>query len=149
TWATFFASCESLLEKEIPEFELVGENTIVDERTALTALNGAYGFLQYDPNNSSVYNATFSFEFSVNGAQMAGLLSGGQRFTFDRSLRYHAVMPSDNVLPSFYRQLYRLVNSANNVIHYTQALPASKIREEVRTRILAEARFLRGFGHFW
>src|SRR5690606_12907378 len=120
-----------------------------DENTALTALNGAYAFLQYDPSASGTYTAAFSFEFSVNAAQMAGLLSGGQRFTFDRSLRYHAVVPSDNVLPPFYRQAYRIVNAANNVIHYTKLIPASKIRDEVRQQVLAEAHFLRGFGHSW
>ncbi|MBL1411439.1 RagB/SusD family nutrient uptake outer membrane protein [Sphingobacterium sp. C459-1T] len=142
------ASCKKLLE-EIPEYELVGENAIVDQSTALNALNGTYAFLKYEPLASGTYTYAFSFEFAVNAAQMAGLLGGGRRSTFDESLRYHSVVPSDNNLPAFYRQAYRIVNAANNVIHYTQLIPASKINDPVRKQILAEAHFLRGFGHLW
>lgn len=143
------SSCKKLLEKELPEHELAAEVAIVDERSALTALNGAYAYLQYDYKKSGTYTTAFSFEYAVNGAQMAGLLSGGQRFTFDRSLRTFDVVPSDNGLPSFYRLIYRMVNAANNVIFYTEKIAANKISEEKRAEIIAEARFLRGFAHFW
>src|SRR5690606_36981128 len=46
-------------------------------------------------------------------------------------------------------QVYRIVNAANNVIHYTQLIPESRIRPEIKTKILAEAHFLRGFAHLW
>ncbi len=142
-------SCKKILEKELPEHELSADVAIVDQKSALVALNGVYAYLQYDYDKSSTYTASFSYEFAINGAQMGGLLAGGQRFTFDRSLRTFDVVPIDNGLPSFYRLLYRMVNAANNVIFYTNRLPTDKITSEKKAEIIAEARFLRGFAHFW
>src|SRR5690554_4943021 len=97
-----FLSC-SVLESELPEFELVGENAIVDEKSAKNALNGAYAFMQFDPLNTSVYQTTFSVDFAVNGAMKAGLLGGGggTRRTIDEGQRFHAVSETDANLTGF------------------------------------------------
>jgi len=141
-------SCNTL-EKELPTHELVGATAIVDEQTALTALNGVYAYLQYDYAQSSIFTPAFSYEYSVAGALMGGLLMGGQRYTFDRALRTFTVPETDNILPNFYKLLYRIVNAANNVIYYTELLPETKISIDKKAEIIAEARFLRGFAHFW
>ncbi|MBE9601927.1 RagB/SusD family nutrient uptake outer membrane protein [Pedobacter sp. MC2016-24] len=149
------SSCKKILEKELPEHELAAEVAIVDEKSATVALNGAYSYLQYNFTPplytaiSPTFTTGFSYDYAVNGAQMAGLLKGGQRFTFDVSLSTFSVVSSDNIIPGFYRLVYRIVNAANNVIFYTEKLPADKIGSEKRAEIIAEAKFLRAFGHLW
>jgi hypothetical protein len=139
----------NILESEVPEHLLVGEHAIVDEASARNALNGVYAYLQHDANNSSTFTNAFSYEYAVAGALKGGLLEGGQRNTFDRELRTFAVDQSSTVLPDFYKLCYRIVNAANNVIYYTERLQESKIEEGPRKEIIAQARFLRGFAHFW
>lgn len=141
------SACNKILE-EYPEYELVGENAIVDEKSAFTALNGVYGYLQLAYTRTyGATGGTLPFDVMVSSALRAGLIQGGS--VMENLQRTLWVDPTVAGLTIYYQECYKIINAANNVLYYTDRLPASKISDEAKISIQAQARFLRGLGHFW
>ena len=53
-------SCDSLFDNELPKHDLVGDNAIVDEKSAETALNGVYSYLDDSRYTGSTYKSESS-----------------------------------------------------------------------------------------
>lgn len=141
-----FPSCKKALNA-LPGQEKVEGNVIVDERSAVVALNGAYyQFAGVAENFTTGLPSTqWSGIHEIYPSSMAGnivyyqgpYLGGENNFT---SESYET--------ESMWRAYYNLINASNGVIHELNPLGASDIQESRKTEILAEARFLRAYGHY-
>lgn len=140
--------CSKFLE-EYPEYELVGEQAIVDEQSAFMALNGVYGYLQMAPTRAyGATGGTMPYNIMVYSALRAGLITGGSG-TIEIQQPGLWIDPGVAALGDYYGECYKIINAANNVLFYTDKLPEDKIDEASRIRITAQARFLRGLSHYW
>lgn len=152
-FALTFMSCDSMFDNELPPHSLVGENAIVDETSAEVALNGVYSyFAGYGPM-SAYYISDNEFR--------TGLLNPNYyyRSKWESDQLPELRVEEDNSnLEAPWRQIYRIVNTASNFIHYTEKLPAGVFAPGKQNNMLAEARFarafahaysLRAFGYFW
>lgn len=133
-------SCGKELGK-LPENAKVEGNTILDERTSEIALNGVY----YRFGNVDVIsNTTKWFAQEVVPAMCTGYLGYGYgpdpAEENDYSNTGYAAM--------YWSQFYALINAANGVIQGVEGLPDNAFNGSRKKEILAEARFLRAYGHF-
>ena len=135
-------SCDSMFDNEIPPHDLVGDNAITNESSAKVALNGVYSYLEGWGTWSAYYICDNEFR--------TGLLDPT---AFYRSKSEGEQLPRLQVLDDNsdvenpWKSGYKIVNSANNFIYYTDRLPESAFGPNRKTEMLAEARFLRGFAH--
>ncbi|MDD2425648.1 MAG: RagB/SusD family nutrient uptake outer membrane protein, partial [Bacteroidales bacterium] len=147
----FLSSCADFLDV-IPKHNLVGQNAIVDETTAINALRGIYSYFQKSDNG-------YTIDHWANGAYLGGLCVNEIRYGFNKNLSQFSLSPVGNNaigLTALYNAAYCIVNAANNVIYHTNLL--NNIPEENKIEIIGEARFMRGYGlltilknysHFW
>ncbi|SEW52024.1 RagB/SusD family nutrient uptake outer membrane protein [Chitinophaga arvensicola] len=134
------AACNKELGK-LPENAKVDGNTILDQRTSEIALNGVYyRFANVDAAN----NVTKWFEHEVPPAAFAGFMTYG----------YGADNAEKNVYTNssfgnvYWTSSYQIINAANGVIKGVTALEDKAFTGNRKKEILAEARFLRAYGHF-
>lgn len=55
-------ACDSLFDNELPKHDLVGDNAITDEKSAQTALNGVYSFM----DDTHFNNGALSVDLIIN-----------------------------------------------------------------------------------
>lgn len=139
---TFMAgtACKKELGK-LPENAKVDGNTIIDQRTSEIALNGVYyRFANVDAGD----NVTKWFEHEVPSAMFAGYMGYGYG--------EEAAEINDYVNSSFgniyWTSSFQLVNAANGVIKGVSLLEDNAFTGNRKKEVLAEARFLRAYGHF-
>lgn len=140
------ASCEKELNA-LPDQAKVEGNVIVDERSAKVALNGVYyRFANVAENFTTGLPGTqWSWVHEIYPSSMSGnivyyqgpYVGGENNFA-----------PEGSEPAQIWRVYYNLVNAANGVIAGLAPLDASKISETRRAEILAEAQFLRAYGHY-
>ena len=132
-------SCDSLFENELPEHDLTAENAIVDEASSETALLGAYSFLG---------ERVFDSYYIADNAVRSGLVTWTSG-TYAEALTLLRV-PADGLeARDKWSYGYQMINAANNVIYYVDKLSDSKFKGNRKKEIIAEARFLRAFGHMF
>lgn len=148
-------SCDSLFDNELPKHDLVGENAIVDEKSAETALNGVYSYMddsQYTGGDLNTHLITYNY-IRLNMMKSTGNVS----FETDQLFRM-TYDESDSNYEGLWEQAYLIVNAANNVIYYTEQVDDSKFSDNGKSEILGEAHFMRAFAntlllehytHFW
>ncbi|NIG55107.1 RagB/SusD family nutrient uptake outer membrane protein [Chitinophaga sp. Cy-1792] len=134
------AACNKELGK-LPENARVDGNTILDQRTSEIALNGVYyRFANIDASS----NTTKWRDNELLPAMCAGYMGYG----------YGAdpAEDNDNANSSYgsgpWTSAYQLINAANGVIEGVSALNDKAFTDNRKNGILAEARFLRAYGHF-
>lgn len=135
-------SCDDMFDKEIPPHDLVGENAITDESSAEVALNGCYHYLQGPGVMSAYYICDNEFR--------TGLLRDDKTYrskTESEQLVKLAMLVDNSDVLNPWSRAYQLINVANNFIYYTEKLPASAFGAGKQEEMLAEAHFLRAFGH--
>src|SRR5690606_15336432 len=123
--------CSKFLE-EYPEYELVGEKAIVDERSAFMALNGVYGYLQLAPTRAfGATGGSMPYNIMVYSGLRAEMRTGGLGpiETLQQGLW---IDPGVAGLADYYGECYKIINAANNVLYYTERLPDALIEEESR-----------------
>lgn len=123
-----FFSCEDIL-KEKPEDFISPDQFFNSDAEAEQAIYGVYDFLNWDE-----IAGLDQVEWGSHGTDVG---SGRPRLTRDGDL--------DNFAgeKSLYQGCYRAVGAANMVIARVEA--SQSISEDVKTRILAEAKFLRAY----
>lgn len=132
-------SCDSLFENELPEHDLVAENAIVDQASSETALLGVYSFLG---------ERVFDSYYIADNAVRSGLVTWTSG-TYAEALTLLRV-PADGLeARDKWSYGYQMINAANNVIYYVDKLSDSKFKGNRKKEIIAEARFLRAFGHMF
>lgn len=129
-------SCEGMLE-EVPKDTVSRTNYYQNESDAQGALNGAYSSMGPDFYSIQHYLITELHGDFLNGrGSQAPISNFGQ------------VLDAQNVgrIVTNWSRLYQAINRANAVLDNVPLI--ENISEEARTRILAEARFLRALAYF-
>lgn len=135
-------ACDSLFDNELPKHDLVGENAIVDEKSASTALNGAYSFLDDSKRNGGDLNSHIVI---YNNIRLNMLVSTGPTsFETDQLFRM-TYDETESWFENAWKIVYEMLNAANNVIFYTEKVDDGKFAPRRKCEILGEARFLRAF----
>lgn len=134
------AACRKELGK-LPENAKVDGNTILDQRTSEIALNGVY--YRFAAVNSD--NITKWFEHEVPPAMFAGYMGYGYGADEAEINNNYAKSSYANI---YWSSSYELINAANGVIKGVNALDDKQFTGNRKKGILAEARFLRAYGHF-
>jgi len=132
---------QSACKKELnalPKNAEVYGNAIVDEPSANVALNGAYYCFANANNTSTNWNNN-----KIMGSLFAGYIGSGNGATEDESDIF-----GNTTYTSEWGRYYTLINAANGVNQGVEAVADNKFANGRKTQIMAEARFLRAFGHF-
>lgn len=127
-------SCESVLEEK-PKTQVNTGAFYQNEDHAIMALNAAYAQLKA---GNGYYNQQFLTNVHASSDQGTGSWKHGD---FHRGV----LTSSNPVLPTTWEEIYVAIRDANNVIHN---VPGIDMDEELKARILGEARFLRGLHYF-
>jgi len=144
----FFAGAQLSCKKDLnalPSNAKVEGNVILDQKSAQIALNGVYFQLAAVATYGSIPSTYFAERHEDAGGFMSGYLAPG----FDDGLATNTPKydGANFVLP-MWTNFYQVVNAANGVIAGITALPAGKIPDSAKSRILGEAHFLRAYGHY-
>ncbi len=131
------SACKKQLDA-LPKNAEVEGNAIVDEPSANVALNGVYYCFANANNISTNWNNN-----KIMGSLFAGYIGSGNGATDDESDIF-----GNTVYGTEWGRYYTLINAANGVNQDVQTLADNKFADGRKTQILAEARFLRAFGHF-
>jgi hypothetical protein len=131
-----FSSCES----DLTELENIGTQTAEvyfnDPQNALTGLNSCYASIQDD-------------EYFVYGDIMSDdAVKGGSNYFdwVDREfLRTFTANSGNGVSGGTWSLMYRTIVRCNDVIN---SLPAATFDDDLKERIIAEAKFIRGYAYF-
>lgn len=132
------ASCKKELGK-LPENAKVDGNTILDERTARIALNGAY----YRFANVQADNNVTDWQ---NNETYPGMFSGYIGYGYgetDEEVNVYSIQRD-----YFWEYCYAIINSANGVINAVEGLPDNFFTGNAKKEILGEAKFLRAYANF-
>lgn len=131
-------ACEDQLS-ELPKNEKVDKNTIIDEVTAQTALNGVY-YLFANVNGGD--NVTQWMMHSVYPSFFSGYIGYG----YGILPQERNDMSSGN--ESVWQNCYQCINASNGVIQAVEALPDELFGENRKEEILGESRLLRAYNNF-
>jgi len=135
--AIFAVSCDSQLEEQ-PDF-INSESFFTDAQSLETAVNGAYQNLNGDRWFRFFYDR-FVFE------ELAGYQVGWEKGPLD--FQNGNVSPTDPYIEAYWDLSYEAINRANTVIAEARRLEGEVEDEELRRRVVAEAKFLRSFFYF-
>lgn len=127
-------SCDFLVEDPLTQIDV--EDFYKNEQDALGALNGAYAALKSD---NGYYRQVWLS--NLHGASDQGN-SSWQHGDFRRG----TISDTDPNLPSSWTSIYAAIRDANNVI--ARVPDIENIDETLKSRIIGEARFLRGLHYF-
>lgn len=134
-------SCEKQLNA-LPSQAVVDGNVVVDQKSAEIALNGAY----YRFAGTSTVLSTQSTLWS-NQELVPAMLAGWMQGAVATSMyQIHSYTPAST---GSWGWPYGVLNAANGTIAGVEALADSKFNGTRKTEILAEARFLRAYAHFY
>lgn len=130
-----FTSCESYLE-ENPLTQVDISAFYQNESDALAGLTGAYAQLK---STNGYYRQQFLSNLYASSDQ-------GQSSFNHRDFRFGTITNSEPLIERSWIDIYTAIKDANNVIARVPEVP--EIDEELRLRILGEARFLRALHYF-
>ncbi len=131
-----FYACKKELSA-LPKNAKVDANTILDQGTAQIALNGAY----YCFANATVIKTGWQ-NHQIVPPMLAGYLGMASSALPEETNR------NANMTSYYWKESYVLLNAANGVIQGVNALPDNKFTANRKKEMIAEAHFLRAYGHF-
>jgi hypothetical protein len=130
-----FSACESLLEEQ-PVTQISTEFFYQNEDDALAALTAAYAQLK---NGVGYYRQQWLSNLIAASDQGTSSWKHGE-------FRDGNITETNQNLPNTWSQMYIAIRDANNVIARVPGI--EEMDEELRNRVLGEARFLRGLHYF-
>ncbi len=130
-----FTSCEDFLEEE-PRTEVNINSFYQNESDALAGLTGAYAQLKTG-------NGYYRQQFLSN---MFAASDQGQSSFNHRDFRFGTITNANPMIEQSWIFIYIAIKEANSVIARVPGVP--EMDEELRSRILGEARFLRALHYF-
>lgn len=134
------SGCNEDFLEVAPSNSINSENFFQTESDALAALNGAYQVLQW-PNN---YNLRMWALDIVAGNAVVGA-GGGDDGLETKQLASFLIQPDNPGVEDLWRGIWPGVARANLVLEKVSEMP---IDQNIKNRILAEARFLRALYYF-
>lgn len=144
--AAVLTSCNSWLDEETPGITRLDDFFTAGTQTAAeNVVNAAYVPLQWD------FGSTYCAEWFIGDVASDDALKGGQNIA-DGGAYYdidNFKVQSDNqMLLDYYRAQWTGVSRANLAISQLPAMSGDSISADVRTRLIAEAHFLRAYYYF-
>jgi starch-binding outer membrane protein, SusD/RagB family len=143
TLTGMFALClscnDDILEKQNPN-QFVPDTFYKNDTQIVGAVNAAYSSLQ----SIDLFCREYFFVHDLRSDDMGS--GGGQLETPRAQLLNGTHDPANSLLQSVWRGWYRLIHQANQVI---ENVPKSEfpVTEAMKTRVLGEAKFLRGMAY--
>lgn len=122
----------------LPENEKVDANTIIDAGTAQIALNGAY----YNFANATLAKTGWQMH-QIIPAELTGFMGYGYG-SFGAAYENK----NESVGTPYWGESYKLLNAVNGVLKSVPGLADNKFTGTRKQEIIAEAKFLRAYGHF-
>lgn len=132
---SFTIGCEDVLEEK-PFTEIGSEFFYNDANDALAALTAAYAQLK---SGNGYYRQVFLSNLFAASDQGASSWQHGD-------FRNGTITSTNPMLPNTWIEIYRAIKDANNVIANVPGI--ENMNEELKARIVGEARFLRGLHYF-
>ncbi|WP_372637641.1 RagB/SusD family nutrient uptake outer membrane protein [Fodinibius sp.] len=140
--AASLLSCEDFLTED-PPGQLVAETFYQNEEEAIAAVNGIYPNLGLGWDN---YGRTMQILTMLPTDVMKdGLGMPNQHL---QNLSYYAHSSVNQWSESIWQDHYSIIASANSAINNIPNVPEGNINEDLRTRLIGEARFLRALAYF-
>ena len=136
------SGCNSLFDKEIPEYQVSDATAVTDQASAETALLGVYSYLgDY---------GVFSAYYLVDDAYRCGLLEGTYRSSdYERNLEALSVPSEHRELLEKWKLCGQMINAANNLLAAIEKVNDANFVGERKKEIIAETRFLRAFAQLY
>lgn len=138
---SLLTSCDAIFEDELPKRDLAGENAIVDQRSAEGALLGVYSFL-------GLNDGIFDQSYITDNAVRSGVLIRPAG-TYGSELSNFTVTNTTLENKPKWSAGYAIINAANTLLYFVNRLDDNKFTGTRKSEIIAEARFLRAFGHMF
>jgi len=140
----FAASCSDWLTEERPNSQTLGDFFISGEAAEM-AVNGCYTPLCWE------YHNCYFNEWFIGDVTSDDSLAGGE-FPNENSDAYDMenfkTVPSNMLLQEFWRMQYIGIARCNEAIRSITGMSPDYIDEELRTSLVAEAKFLRAYYYF-
>lgn len=138
-------SCNDWLREDSPMLNSM-EDYMTSEQAAVQVVNAAYAPLMWE------YNSTYFSEWFIGDIASDDALKGGQNIS-DMADAYDIenfkTIANNGLLLNYYRAKYQGVIRANLAIEQVGAMVADEtLSQEMKDRLLGEARFLRAFYYF-
>lgn len=137
-------SCTSL--EENPESSQVTSQFYKTQDDALAAVTAVYYGLNQSSHGQTLYSSLLQI-----GVEMAtDDYDAGPR-AFNSHVRAIAILnhdPSNDRMEQLWEQTYEIINRANIAIDNISNISSDNINESLRTRLINEAKFLRGLSYF-
>ncbi|MEM6963285.1 MAG: RagB/SusD family nutrient uptake outer membrane protein [Bacteroidota bacterium] len=143
TVVLFFPSCKGDLLEEQPTNVLVASEFFTSAADAEIALNGAYDAMQSDWVFDFVGIPVHWGNKGVDELNSPNWAAGGRK-----ELQIYQITSNMIALENLWAGCYQAVNVVNGVIDRVNDMSDDLINAEQRTRIVAEARFIRGLIYF-
>jgi|GEM_PF-5715012 hypothetical protein len=138
-----WCSCEGILDDQIPVHHTVDGNVVTDETSAEVALTGTYSYLSGE---------FWEFDYLGPLSNLAGIFGYRNVSTipvYDDAVLDNNFDYENRTLLNQWQGAYQMILSANWVIDRVEAVADSKFSGNRKKEIVAEARFLRFFGHYY
>ncbi|MDF7814095.1 RagB/SusD family nutrient uptake outer membrane protein [Hymenobacter sp. YC55] len=133
------SACESFLDVQ-PRESVADDQTITDQKSAATALNGVYSALA----SGGYYGTSFQSIGYLTGdnVQWTGTQSQVQEFI------NHNVRADNATISTVWSSIYVTINRANHIIRSVPAVGDPLLTEALRNQYVGEAYFLRALAYF-
>lgn len=141
--AMTLGSCDDFLTVSSPDKQTTG-NFWRDQKDAESTLASAYAQLYHGDSYATSEVRWPVEEFRTDIVVPGTDANNYQTWTDIYNFSY---TNGNTQFSYYYKDLYRGINFANQVLEFTPLIPAGKITEEKRSEIMAEAYFLRGYYH--
>lgn len=131
-------SCEKFLDADPPKNQVAADVAFQDEKIATSTLLGVYTSM--NGFNGQFASSLFSILLSITADDYYYSLTSYDAF------KQNALLPSTGNLDRLWSQPYTYVNHCNSVI---AGVEASTLSSQVKTQLIAEAKFVRAFCYFY
>lgn len=133
------SACESFLDVQ-PRESVADDQTITDQKSAATALNGVYSAL----SSGGYYGTSFQSIGYLTGdnIQWTGTQSQVQEFI------NHNVRADNSTISTVWSAIYVTINRANHVIRNVPGVSDPLLTDVLRNQYVGEAYFLRALAYF-
>jgi len=137
------ASCESFLDVDLSETEIINDEVFSSDVTAASAISGIYS----DMLNAQAFSSGSNQSVGVLAGLSSDELKSYSANTDFQAFYQNSILPENFWNQSLWSSLYKTIYEANAVI---QGLDKSlSVSTEVRNQLKGEALFIRAFCHFY
>lgn len=144
--AVISSACEDFLDKEPLGLE-TDKTFYKDSENAILAVNAIYDAVAWDEGGTTGSGHTYEWMYGDILSDDAKKGSTTGDYLEIKQMERWETLPNAPIQSSTWNNMYVAIYRANQVLTYL-ADPASTINEDLKTRILGEAYFLRAYSYF-